>query len=133
MLRCKRTSWREATISGILVTGAAMIAFIVLLGMMLSYGIWPSLALASVPFFLFLAVTTALAVSYWLSALDVEYRDVRYTLPLLTQLSARADGALSVGEDFVLISSAKFSTDAIEVTQRIGPQGRGHFFLHRRG
>ena len=31
-----------------------------------------------------------------------------------------SDGALSVGEDFVLISSAKFSTDAIEVTQRIG-------------
>ena len=31
-----------------------------------------------------------------------------------------SDGALSVGEDFVLISSAKFSTDSIEVTQRIG-------------
>jgi histone H3/H4 len=31
-----------------------------------------------------------------------------------------SDTALSVGEDFVLISSAKFSTDAIEVTQRVG-------------
>lgn len=31
-----------------------------------------------------------------------------------------SDSALSVGEDFVLISSAKFSTDAIEVTQRVG-------------
>jgi hypothetical protein len=31
-----------------------------------------------------------------------------------------SEGALSVGEDFVLISSAKFGTDAIEVTQRIG-------------
>lgn len=31
-----------------------------------------------------------------------------------------SEGALSVGEDFVLISSAKFSTDSIEVTQRIG-------------
>lgn len=31
-----------------------------------------------------------------------------------------SDDALSVGEDFVLISSAKFSPDAIEVTQRIG-------------
>jgi len=29
---------------------------------------------------------TALGVSFWLSALDVEYRDVRYTLPFLTQL-----------------------------------------------
>lgn len=31
-----------------------------------------------------------------------------------------SDSALSVGEDFVLISSAKFSTDAIKVTQRVG-------------
>lgn len=31
-----------------------------------------------------------------------------------------SDGALSIGEDFVRISSAKFSTDSIEVTQRIG-------------
>ena len=31
-----------------------------------------------------------------------------------------SDSALSVGEDFVLISSAKFSTDTIEVTQRVG-------------
>ncbi|WP_185996251.1 ATP/GTP-binding protein [Nocardioides campestrisoli] len=33
---------------------------------------------------------------------------------------AESEAALSVGEDFVLVSSAKFSTDAIEVTQRIG-------------
>jgi hypothetical protein len=31
-----------------------------------------------------------------------------------------SDSALSVGEDFVLISSAKFSTDTIEVAQRVG-------------
>ncbi|SOC56444.1 TRAFAC clade GTPase domain-containing protein [Ornithinimicrobium cerasi] len=31
-----------------------------------------------------------------------------------------SDDALSVGEDFVLISSAKFSTGAIEVAQRVG-------------
>lgn len=60
------------------------IAFLILLGMMVLYGIMPSWAVLAVPFFLVLAVMTALGVSFWLSALDVEYRDVRYTLPFLT-------------------------------------------------
>ena len=37
------------------------------------------------PAFLLLALVTALAVGLWLSALNVEYRDVRYTVPFLTQ------------------------------------------------
>jgi lipopolysaccharide transport system permease protein len=32
-----------------------------------------------------LAIVTALAVGLWLSALNVRYRDVRYTIPFLTQ------------------------------------------------
>jgi lipopolysaccharide transport system permease protein len=32
-----------------------------------------------------LALVTALAVGLWLSALNVQYRDVRYTIPFLTQ------------------------------------------------
>ncbi|HUW08640.1 MAG TPA: ABC transporter permease, partial [Anaerolineae bacterium] len=39
----------------------------------------------TLPFFLLLAVATALAVGLWLSALNVQYRDVRYTIPFLTQ------------------------------------------------
>src|SRR3989337_1906023 len=35
--------------------------------------------------FLLLALTTSLGVSLWLSALNVEFRDVRYTIPFLTQ------------------------------------------------
>lgn len=46
----------------------------------------PSWAILTTPLFLLLAMITALGVSFWLSALDVEYRDVRYTLPFLTQL-----------------------------------------------
>jgi len=61
------------------------IAFVVLLGMMVYYGIWPSTAIVTLPFFLLLAMATALAVGLWLSALNVEYRDVRYTIPFLTQ------------------------------------------------
>lgn len=62
------------------------IAFLILLGMMVFYGIMPSWAIFTVPLFLLLTMMTALGVSFWLSALDVEYRDVRYTLPFLTQL-----------------------------------------------
>jgi lipopolysaccharide transport system permease protein len=38
------------------------------------------------PLFVLLALVTALAVGMWLSALNVQYRDVRYTIPFLTQL-----------------------------------------------
>jgi len=62
------------------------IAFVVLLGMMLFYGIQPSVAVLAAPLFVLLAVITALAVGMWLSALNVQYRDVRYTIPFLTQL-----------------------------------------------
>jgi lipopolysaccharide transport system permease protein len=63
-----------------------LIAFVILLGMMFYYGIAPTLALLALPAFLLLALTTAMAVGTWLAALNVEYRDVRYTLPLLSQL-----------------------------------------------
>ena len=61
------------------------IAFLVLLGMMFFYHIPLSWNLLALPAFVFLAVLTALAVGIWLSALNVEYRDVRYTIPFLTQ------------------------------------------------
>ena len=61
------------------------IASLVLLGMMVYYGIVPTAAVLTLPFFLLLAVATSLGVGLWLSALNVQYRDVRYTLPFLTQ------------------------------------------------
>lgn len=62
------------------------IAFLVLLGMMAYYHIAPTLAILYLPLFLSLALLSALAVGIWLSALSVEYRDVRYIVPFLTQL-----------------------------------------------
>ena len=52
---------------------------------MLYYGIVPTFAIAVLPLFLLLAVATALSVGLWLSALNVQFRDVRYTIPFLTQ------------------------------------------------
>jgi hypothetical protein len=61
------------------------IAFAVLFTVMLYYGIVPGLALVVIPFAILLAVMTALAVGLWLSALNVKYRDVQYTIPFLSQ------------------------------------------------
>jgi lipopolysaccharide transport system permease protein len=62
------------------------IAFLVLLGLMWYYGIAPTAAIAVLPLLVMLAIVTALAVGLWLSTLNVKFRDVRYTIPFLTQL-----------------------------------------------
>jgi lipopolysaccharide transport system permease protein len=62
------------------------LSFIVLLGMMLVYGLYPTPAsILWLPLFLLLAFVTALGVGLWLAALNVEYRDIRYVVPFLTQ------------------------------------------------
>lgn len=49
------------------------------------FTIKPTAAVLTVPIFTLFAVLTALAVGLWLSTLNVQYRDVRYTMPFLTQ------------------------------------------------
>ncbi|MDI6694104.1 MAG: ABC transporter permease [Anaerolineales bacterium] len=61
------------------------IAFAVLLGMMVYYDIRPTPAIWLLPFFVLLTLIAALGVGVWLSALNVEFRDVRYVIPFLTQ------------------------------------------------
>jgi lipopolysaccharide transport system permease protein len=62
------------------------LSLVVLLGMMAFYGIAPSWrALAILPL-IGLAVLTSLGAALWLAALNVEYRDVRYVVPFLTQV-----------------------------------------------
>lgn len=61
------------------------IAFLVLVIMMLFYGISPTTAMWTLPLFIVLAMLSALAVGLWLSALNVQYRDVRHAVPFLVQ------------------------------------------------
>jgi lipopolysaccharide transport system permease protein len=62
------------------------LAFVILLGMMLYYGVsLTPRALWTIPF-AGLAFVTSLGVGLWLAALNVQYRDVRYTVPFLVQL-----------------------------------------------
>jgi len=62
-----------------------LIAFVVLIGMMVVYGIVPTSNIWALPLFLLLALITAVGVGFWLSALNVLYRDINYVLPFLTQ------------------------------------------------
>lgn len=62
-----------------------ILSFIVLIGMMAYFGFFPTYNVLWLPLFLVLALTTSLGVSLWFSALNVEFRDVRYTIPFLTQ------------------------------------------------
>lgn len=61
------------------------IAFLVLLVLMVWYGVLPTVNIVWLPLFLLLALVTALGVGLWLSALNVLFRDVRYTVPFLVQ------------------------------------------------
>jgi lipopolysaccharide transport system permease protein len=71
-----------STLSGVV---DFVLAFLVLLGMMFYYGIAPTVHVLWLPFFLLLAFVTSLGVGLWLSVLNVQFRDVRYTVPFLTQ------------------------------------------------
>ncbi|MEX1071359.1 MAG: ABC transporter permease [Anaerolineales bacterium] len=61
------------------------IAFLILIGMMFYFGIFPTSAIWTLPLYMLLSMVTALGVGLWLSALNVHYRDVKYIIPFLTQ------------------------------------------------
>jgi lipopolysaccharide transport system permease protein len=62
------------------------IAFVILAGLMIYYKVTPAWnVIWTLPLFLLLAIVTALGVALWLSAINVQYRDVNQALPFLTQ------------------------------------------------
>lgn len=62
-----------------------ILAFAVLLGMMFFYDMYPTSNILWLPLFLLLAFVTSLGVGLWLSALNVQFRDVFYVVPFLIQ------------------------------------------------
>ena len=62
-----------------------VLAFIILLLMMLYYGFVPTINILWFPLFVLLAMMTALGVSLWLAAMNVQFRDVRYMVPFIIQ------------------------------------------------
>jgi lipopolysaccharide transport system permease protein len=61
------------------------IGSVLLVGLLAWYQIVPPLQVLLMPFFLLFAALTAMAVTIWLSAINVKYRDVQYTVPFLAQ------------------------------------------------
>jgi lipopolysaccharide transport system permease protein len=61
------------------------IALLVLIGMMIYYHVRPGPAIWTLPLFLLMALIAAIGVGLWLSALNVQYRDIGYITPFLTQ------------------------------------------------
>jgi lipopolysaccharide transport system permease protein len=62
-----------------------VLAFIVLLGMMAYYHMLPTRNLIWLPVFVLLSIAIVLGVSFWLSALNVMFRDVQFITPFLAQ------------------------------------------------
>jgi lipopolysaccharide transport system permease protein len=62
-----------------------VLSFIVMLGLIAWYGIVPTVNVVFLPLFLLLALVSSLGISLWLAAVNVQFRDVRYTIPFLTQ------------------------------------------------
>ena len=62
------------------------IAFVILLGLMIYYGVAITWAVVMLPVLVVLVTLLALGVGLWLSALNVKYRDIRYAIPFLIQL-----------------------------------------------
>ncbi len=63
-----------------------LVSFLVLLGVMIYYRHWPSLNNLWLLPIILLALLTALAVGLWLSALNVQYRDVQHMVPFIIQV-----------------------------------------------
>src|SRR5262249_3073870 len=62
-----------------------LIAVAMLIAMMLYYGLIPTLNIIWLPLLVLLAFITSVGAGLWLSALNVEYRDVRYIVPFIIQ------------------------------------------------
>jgi lipopolysaccharide transport system permease protein len=62
------------------------LAFLMLVGLMVFYGFLPTAAMFAIPGLFLLTITTSLGAGLWLSAFNVRFRDVRYTIPFLVEI-----------------------------------------------
>lgn len=62
-----------------------ILAFIVLLLLMLYFGIVPTINVIWLPLLVLLAFASCLGISFWFAAMNVQFRDVRHTVPFIIQ------------------------------------------------
>jgi len=73
----------SATIAGLL---DYVVAFSIVIGMMYYYKFVPNLTILLVPLILFFTLVLSSGIGFWLSAISVKYRDVRYAVPFFIKL-----------------------------------------------
>ena len=73
----------SASLAGLL---DLFIAMTILFVMMVYYGLYPGLEIVILPLLIGLTCLCAMGVGLWLSAMNVQYRDIRYTIPFLIQI-----------------------------------------------
>jgi lipopolysaccharide transport system permease protein len=62
-----------------------LISFVILIGLMLWYQFLPGWQILTLPFFVVMAFLASLGPGLWITALNVKYRDFRYTIPFMVQ------------------------------------------------
>ncbi|WP_020589316.1 ABC transporter permease [Desulfobacter curvatus] len=62
-----------------------LIAFALLAGMMLVYGVWPGMTILLLPGFMAIAILTSLGTGLFVAALNVKYRDFMHLTPFILQ------------------------------------------------
>jgi len=77
-----------------------LISFVIFLILMVWYQFFPDWKILVLPVLLLLATLTSLGFGYWISALNVKYRDFRYVIPFLVQFG-------------LYISPVGFSSDVV--------------------
>ena len=63
-----------------------ILAFLVMLGVMMIYGVAPTWRIMAVPPLILATAALALAIGLWLGPLNVSFRDVKHTLPFIIQV-----------------------------------------------
>jgi lipopolysaccharide transport system permease protein len=86
-----------------------LISAAILIGLMVWYDFWPTWRLLSLPVLIIIAILAALGAGFWISALNVKYRDFRYIVPFIVQfglyISPVGFSSLIVPEKWRLIYS----------------------------
>lgn len=63
-----------------------VIAFVIVIGMMFYYGFVPNVTILLIPIIIFFTWMLAAGIGFWLSAINVKFRDVKYVVPFFVQL-----------------------------------------------
>ena len=105
----------SATLAGVV---DFLIAFVILIGMLFYYQIPITIYMLTIPLFLLLALITSIGIGLWLAALNVQYRDIGYVTPFLTQfwlfITPIAYGASMVPQKWQFLYSLNPMTGVVE-------------------